>query len=90
MSDYLPPIPQFNVGDCVRVKDPHGYIADLRQKFIDRLGVIEKLDSGLAGDFMLDRVLVRFLKRNGRGKEFTRWMQHRDLIPSPKPSEEKP
>jgi hypothetical protein len=65
-------------GMTVRVKDPNSFISEVAKKIADRDGVVlwvgptpQNMHKGSAK--------VRFLKRNGRGKEFERIMGIRDL-----------
>lgn len=66
---------QFKVGMVVRVKDPEVYTREFAKKIADRDAVVEKIGSR--------SVLVKFLKRNGRGKEFHEWMHERNLVIKP-------
>lgn len=66
------------VGDTVRVKDPSHYLSAFAKKVTDRDGVIEEVGPDKHG-YRAGYVKVRFLKRNGRGKEFTEWLSIRDL-----------
>jgi hypothetical protein len=63
-------------GDAVRVKDPDHFPSPLDKKFKDRDGVVVRK--------WLPRVVVRFGKRNGRGKEFEESLSINDLMPWPK------
>ena len=58
------------VGDTVRVKDPDGFNVAFGSKVRDRDGIVEAVYTP-PGYGSQVRARVRFLKRNGRGKEFT-------------------
>jgi hypothetical protein len=66
------------VGDTVRVLDPDGFIAAFASKVRDRDGVVESVFTRQGGSSL--SVRVRFLKRNGRGKEFTHILRPMDLV----------
>jgi hypothetical protein len=78
---------EFKVGDKVRVIDPDSYLQEWANKFRNREGIVEKL-GGTTSMNWKGYVFVRFLKRNGRGQEFTRWMPSRsvELIPAESPA----
>lgn len=63
---------EFKVGMVVRVKDPEVYTREFAKKIADRDAVVAIIGSR--------SVLVKFLKRNGRGKEFHERMNVRDLV----------
>jgi hypothetical protein len=71
-----------NVGDSVRVKDPDSFLPPLDKKLRDRDGVVVRkwIPMGRARY----RAVVRFGKRNGRGKEFEGSFSINDLMPWPK------
>jgi hypothetical protein len=75
-----------SVGDCVRVKDPRGWIARLRRQLADRDGVV--LLKWRPTGTCYERVKVRFGRRNGRGKEFELTCYATDLMPWPASQEE--
>lgn len=67
----------FKVGDIVRVMRPDQYNVTFARKVRDRDAVIERIFTPQGGT--TTRVRVRFLKRNGRGKEFIETMLPRDI-----------
>ena len=69
-------------GDIVRVRDPNQFISQFAKKVTDRDAVVEWVGPDAHGQFD-GRAKVRFLKRNGRGKEFTEVMSMRYLIAAP-------
>lgn len=69
-------------GDVVRVRDPNDYLAAFAKKVTDRDAVVEWVGPDAHGQFK-GRAKVKFLKRNGRGKEFTEILRADDLIIAP-------
>ena len=73
----------FAVGQRVRCRNPEGFLQPLRAKLRNRLGVVERVTPAKAPDQryagLTNRVEVRWLTREGRGKEFLEWMQPRDI-----------
>ena len=65
-------------GEIVRVKDPARYIVSFAQKIKDRDALVLWVGPTANGMFK-GRAKVRFLKRNGRGKEFEEVMYINDL-----------
>lgn len=68
--------PTFKPGDLVFVTDPESFIG--AKKLANRQAVVEWVGPDHIGQFK-GRMKVRFLKRNGRGKEFDLVMQMRDF-----------
>lgn len=66
------------VGNIVRVKEPDGYLAAFANKIRDRNAVVEWIGPDQHGQFK-GMAWIRFLKRNGRGKEFRERMEVRSL-----------
>lgn len=60
---------EFKPGDIVRVIDPDQFLQPLCAKLTNREGVVEWVGPDAHGQFE-GQMWVRFLKRNGRGKEF--------------------
>jgi len=75
-----------SVGDCVRVKDPSEWVAELERKLSNRDGVVVRVWRPIG--LSIQRVTVRFGKRNGRGKEFELTFFATDLMPWPASQEE--
>jgi hypothetical protein len=69
---------EIKVGATVRVNNPDDYLSAFAKKITDRDGVVEEVGAGKHSS-RIGYAKVRFLKRNGRGKEFTQWMYIRDL-----------
>jgi hypothetical protein len=69
-------------GDMVRVKDPDHFLSPLDKKFKDRDGVVVR--KWLPAGRLRCKFVVRFGKRNGRGKEFEHSLWAGDLMPWPK------
>ena len=69
-------------GDAVRVKDPDQFVSPLDKQLKDRDGVVVRVWTPLG--HLRRRAVVRFGKRNGRGKEFEHSLSVGDLIPWPK------
>ncbi len=69
-------------GDTVRVKDPDHFLSPLDKKFKDRDGVVVR--KWLPAGRLRCKCVVRFGKRNGRGKEFEHSLCAGDLMPWPK------
>jgi hypothetical protein len=66
-------------GDIVRLKDPSRFIVSFAKKATDRDAVV--LWVGPLAYGMLEKYAkVRFLKRNGRGKEFEETLRKEDLV----------
>lgn len=63
------------LGDTVRVRDPKGFIASFGKRIADRDAEVVALGEGWRSGC----VKVRFLKRNGRGREFEEWMRTASL-----------
>ena len=70
---------ELKAGDIVRVKTPEDFISEFAKKIADRDAVVIWAGPLSHGQFKHD-VEVRFLKRNGRGKEFQQIMRKRDLV----------
>jgi hypothetical protein len=68
----------FKKDDIVQIVNPDLFISAFARRVKDRDGVIEWVGPDRHGQFK-DRAKVRFLKRNGRGKEFSEIMSTRDL-----------
>jgi len=68
-------------GDTVRVKDPDKFVPPLDKMLKDRDGVVVRVWTP-PGQRQC-RAVVRFGKRNGRGKEFEQSLYLSDLIPWP-------
>lgn len=66
-------------GDIVRLKDPSRYVASFAKKAADRDAVVLWVGPRQHGMFK-DKAKVRFLKRNGRGKEFEEVLRKDDLV----------
>ncbi len=77
-SPFDIPVMQIVEGDIVRVKDPNHYIRSFAAKIKDRDALVLWVGPTPNGMFKR-RVKVRFLKRNGRGKEFEELMHLDDL-----------
>lgn len=58
----------FTQGDLVRVQNPDRFITSLASRIRDRDAVVMSSFTPLGSK--RERIRVRFLKRNGRGKEF--------------------
>lgn len=69
-------------GDIVRLKDPSRYIVSFAKKAADRDAVVLWVGPRAHGMFR-DYAKVRFLKRNGRGKEFEETLRKNDLVLQP-------
>lgn len=67
------------VGDVVRVKSPERYIVSFAKRIRDRDALVVWVGPNSHGMF-LGRAKVRFLKRNGRGKEFEEILRTEDLV----------
>jgi hypothetical protein len=70
---------EIKVGDTVRVKDTGKFIAAFERKVMERDGIVEWVGPDQHGQFK-GMAWVRFLKRNGRGKEFRERMCLRELV----------
>lgn len=76
----------FKVGQVVRCADPEVFLQPLRNYLKDREGTVEKVlpvvrpDDYYCGH--INKVVVKWGKRNGRGKERTEMMDPRDIQPS--------
>ena len=68
-----------SVGDIVRVKQWNRYIVSFAKKIADRDAVVVSCSIPLGCGAFVAR--VRFLKRNGRGKEFEERFRVSELIP---------
>jgi hypothetical protein len=68
------------VGDIVRVKEPDRFKVAFSTRIKDRDGVVESVFTPLGWGAQV-RARVRFLKRNGRGKEFIETININDLVP---------
>jgi hypothetical protein len=75
-----------SVGDCVRLIDPRKWVAEIERKLSGRDGVVVSVWKPIG--LSLQRVTVRFGKRNGRGKEFELSVYATDLMPWPASQEE--
>ena len=69
-------------GDVVRLKDTSRYIVSFATKAADRHAVVLWVGPRANGMFK-GRAKVRFLKRNGRGKEFEEVLRTEDLVLQP-------
>lgn len=80
-SEALPNSPTTGVqpGDIVRVRHPEHYIVEFARKVKDRDALVLWVGPTPTGMFK-GQAKVRFLKRNGRGKEFEEVMAVRDLV----------
>lgn len=67
------------VGDIVRITNPEFYKVAFANKIKDRDGVVEWIGPDIHGQFK-GQAWIRFLKRNGRGKEFRERMAINELI----------
>ena len=70
---------EFEVGDIVQVFNPEMFISSFGKKVADRDAVVLWIGPDKHGQFK-GRVKVNFLKRNGRGKEFSVLMSKRDFV----------
>ncbi len=66
-------------GDIVRLKDPSRYIVSFAKMAADRDAVVLWVGPRAHGMFH-DSAKVRFLARNGRGKEFEKILRKDDLV----------
>lgn len=66
-------------GDIVRVKNPDYYTVDFAKRIIDRDAVVLWVGPIRNGMFA-NKARVRFLKRNGRGKEFEEVLHKEDFV----------
>ena len=66
-------------GDVVRLKDPSRYIVSFAKMAANRDAVVLWVGPRAHGIFR-DHVKVRFLKRNGRGKEFDEVLRKEELV----------
>lgn len=80
---------EIKVGDVVRVKDPSGFVSAFAKKVADRDAIVERVGPDKHGQFK-GFAFVRFLRRNGRGKEFTQRLALRDLILCDEAAESQP
>ena len=71
-----------SAGDTVRVKDPDQFVSPLDKQLKDRDGVVLRVWTPLG--HRRCRAVVRFGKRNGRGKEFEHSLLVGDLMLWPK------
>jgi len=71
----------FKSGDTVRVRDPAKFVSSFARRVVDRDAVV--LWVGPVNDLFHGRAKVRFLKRDGRGKEFEEIMRVEDLTLRP-------
>ena len=69
-------------GDVVRLKDPSRFIVSFAKKAADRDAVVLWVGPRAHGMFE-KHAKVRFLKRNGRGKEFEETIRKDDLVLAP-------
>ena len=73
----------FEVGQVVRCRDPEIYLQPLRDYLKNREGVVERVlpvvrpDEYYCGH--VNKVVVKWGKRNGRGKERSEMMDPRDI-----------
>ena len=63
----------------VRLKDPSRYLVSFAKMAADRDAVVLWVGPR-AHDMFRDHAKVRFLKRNGRGKEFEEVLRKEDLV----------
>jgi hypothetical protein len=68
-------------GGAVRVKDPSQFLSSLEKKVKDRDGVVVRVWTPLG--HWRRRAVVRFGKRDGRGKDFELSLSVVDLMPWP-------
>ena len=68
-------------GEVVRVKQWNQYIVSLARKIADRDAIVVRVWESTVHSRL--RATVRFLKRNGRGKEFEETFWAEELIPRP-------
>jgi len=68
-------------GEVVRVKKWNQYIVSLARKIADRDAIVVRVWESKVHSRL--RATVRFLKRNGRGKEFEETFWAEELIPRP-------
>jgi hypothetical protein len=71
-------------GDTVRLKDPSRYLVSFAKKVADRDAVVLWVGP-LKHDMFKGQAKVRFLKRNGRGKEFEEVLRVSDLVVQHRP-----
>jgi hypothetical protein len=79
---YAPPagwVP--SEGDIVRVRNLNKYVVSFARKVADRDAVVIRCFEVAARGFKMVR--LRFLKRNGRGKEFEETLRASDVIQWP-------
>lgn len=69
-------------GDLVRLKDPSRYLVSFAKMATDRDAVVLWVGPR-AHDMFYDYAKVRFLKRNGRGKDFEEILRKSDLVLQP-------
>lgn len=85
-APFTPPTssnaPALAPGDIVRVKDPEGFISSFAKKVKDRDAQVLWVGPTPDGGFR-NRAKVRFLKRNGRGKEFEEVLMISSLVRMP-------
>jgi hypothetical protein len=74
-----PPARPLVEGDIVRLRDPSRYIVSFAKMAADRDAVVLWVGPR-AHDMFRDHAKVRFLKRNGRGKEFEEVLRKEDLV----------
>ena len=74
-----PPVRPLVEGDVVRLKDPSRYLVSFAKMAADRDAVVLWVGPR-AHDMFRDHAKVRFLKRNGRGKEFEEVLRKEDLV----------
>ena len=75
-ADWVP-----SEGDIVRVRDWNKYVVSFARKVADRDAVVIRCFEIPARG--LKMVRLRFLKRNGRGKEFEETLRASDVIQRP-------
>lgn len=74
-------IPSFQPGDTVRVRNPGNFLYSVAKKIKDRDAIV--LWVGPYNGGFHHRAKVRFIKRNGRSKEFELILRVDDLEPWP-------
>lgn len=74
----------FHVGQAVRCQDPNRFLADWRNYLRDRQGEVVAVGPATSTEGYtrnVNRVRVKWSKRNGRGKERVEWMRADNLVP---------
>lgn len=75
----------FHIGQKVVCRDPDVFLQPLRSYLKDRTGTVERVYPATRPDEyycgQVNKVSVRWGKRNGRGKERVELMRPRDILP---------